>query len=159
MVTDRRYLVDRDFNSFRASVPAVVRRAMELSLLTEHGLVAVLAIRWRDVETIGIARERWKVKVGGIRNISPKRLPITPALKGVLKACRVAGPDLPREYVLRLKDGYPLSVSDFNQIWNVYMRRWVARGEIRLAFSFADIRKKALADKNRRGVASVRRGH
>jgi hypothetical protein len=159
-MAERRYLVDRDFNSFRSSAPQVVRRAMELSLLTEQGLGALLAFRWRDVQAIGVPRDRWKIVLGRVQSRVPKKLFIGHELEGVLKACRLAEPSLPREFVLRLEDGLPLALRDFNQLWDLYMRRWVARGELRVKFSFADIRKKALADKKRRTLAlPVRRGH
>jgi len=148
-MVERRYLVDRDFNSFRAMVPAVVRQAMELSYLTGQGLTSLLALQWRDVKAIGLPRNQWTVDLGRVLSLCPRTIPISDALEAVLKDCKRMKPDLPRHFVLRLEDGYQITSGDFNGIWRIYMRRWKVRGEGRLAFSFGDIRKKVLADKNR----------
>jgi integrase len=141
-----RYVTDKEYRSFRESVPPMVANAMDLGLLTGHSLSAILQLRWKDVEAIGKPREKWALIIGRIRSGNPRRLAITPTIEGVLKTCKLMLPHWPREFVFRLEDGGGVSVGEFNKIWNLYMRRWGGAGAASSRFSFRDIRVKALAD-------------
>jgi len=156
---DQRYLADKDFNSFKATVPIVIRNAMDLSRLTGQSLNALLELKWQHVEAIGLPRNRWSVTVGRIRSSHPKTMPISESLEEVLKACKRMKPDFPRQFVLRLENGLPMSCREFNSVWRLYMRRWVLSGTGRKPFSFADIRMKSLADRQYAGLVFRRRGH
>ena len=152
-----RYVTDHEFNSFHDRVPEVIAHAMDLSLLTGHGLSALLKLRWKDIEAIGLPRDKWMIVIGRIRSERPRKMKITTTIEEVLKACKRMRPHWPRVYVLRLDDGEGISVKEFKAMWNLYMRRWAGVGMGRPAFAFRDIRMKALADQQTSRTVARRR--
>ena len=156
-MTSPRYVTDHEFFSFREVVPLVVASAMDLALLTGHDLAALLALTWKSVKAFGLPREQWAVEIERLFPGHPKSIYITADIETALKACKMMKPLWPREFVLRGKDGLQISEREFKAIWRKYMRRWVEVRDERTAFSFSDIRLKALSDQQDTKRVSRRR--
>ena len=93
-----------------------------------------------------------------------------PKQKAVLARARGFLPHLPREYVLRKKDGQPFHENGFRAIWQHGMRRahkgikkrdgtWRKAPILADRFTFHDLRAKAVSDSDTLEHAFERAGH
>jgi hypothetical protein len=103
-MASRRHVTDKELESYRACVPPMIACAIDLGLLTGHGLSALLVLTWKDVNTVGVPREKWVLRLRRIRSREPRTISITPSLERVLKRCRLLEPEWPHQYVIRLDD-------------------------------------------------------
>ena len=123
-----------------------VMEAIIGACFTERGFEAA-----RDM-VLGLWADTLQGKTG-------KRLMIgmSPTLEAVLERARAFIPHLPREYVLRRRDGKPYTQNGFRAIWQRTMRRHKAKGGQR--FTFHDIRGKSATDSLTLNDAYERLGH
>mgnify|MGYP006921349757 CR=1 FL=1 len=145
-----RYVTDAEFDAFRATVPERVRIAMDLALLTGQRQGDLLRLEWAAVTDEGIRFQQGK---------TGKKLLVamSPALEATLTASRALKPDLPRQYVIRRRNGKAYTSDGFRAIWQRYMRKWVRAGGVR--FTFHDIRAKTVSDSVDIQAAYERAGH
>jgi integrase len=145
-----RNVSDAEFAAVRALANPRLQVAMDLALLTGQRQGDLLRMRWSQVTTEGIVLQQGK---------TGKRLLIgmSPALEEVLNRARAFLPHLPREYVLRRRDGKPYTENGFRAIWQRTMRRYKAKGGQR--FTFHDIRGKSATDSETLNDAYERLGH
>lgn len=147
----------RDRNVTDAEFMAVYKRhgprvqiAMDLALLTGQRQGDLLRLKWSQVTPEGVTFRQSK---------TGKRLMVelSPALEAVLQRARAQLPNLPREYVLRRRDGKPYSENGFRAIWQRVMRKHVRAGGER--FTFHDLRAKSGSDSETIQAAYERLGH
>lgn len=124
--------------------------AMDLALLTGQRQGDLLKLTWRQVTPAGVEFRQGK---------TGKRLLVemSPALEAVLARARAILPHLPREHVLRRRDGQPYSENGFRAIWQRVMRKYAKAGGPR--FTFHDLRAKSGSDSETIQAAYERLGH
>ena len=145
-----RNVTDAEFAAVYKLANPRLQVAMDLALLTGQRQGDLLRMTWKQVTTEGITLRQGK---------TGKRLMIamSPTLEQVLERARAFLPHLPREYVLRRRDGSPYTENGFRAIWQRTMRRHAAKGGQR--FTFHDIRGKSAADSASLNDAYERLGH
>jgi integrase len=154
---ERNQTKPRDRNVTDAEYAAVYKLAnprlqvaMDLALLTGQRQGDLLKMTWRQVTPEGITLRQGK---------TGKRLMVgmSPTLEAVLNRARAFLPHLPREYVLRRRDGQPYTENGFRAIWQRTMRRYKKAGGVR--FTFHDLRGKSATDSASLNDAYERLGH
>ena len=145
-----RYITDKEYDAFRARLPAMYQIAMDLALLTGQRQGDLLALKWKDVDGYDKLVYFEQAKTG-------KRLAIrvTPALEAVLVRAKAHEPHWPKSWVIH--DGTPFSPEGFRACWQRYMRAW--REEGNEPFHFHDIRAKSASDSSTLDKAYERLGH
>lgn len=145
-----RNVTDAEYAAVYALHGPRMQIAMDLALLTGQRQGDLLRLSWRQVTAEGI--EFRQSKTG-------KRLLVTmsPALEAVLLRARKLTPQLPREYVLRRRDGQPYAENGFRAIWQRVMRKYAKQGHER--FTFHDLRGKSASDSPTIQAAYERLGH
>lgn len=145
-----RNVSDVEFAAVRALHGPKMQVAMDLALLTGQRQGDILHMRWAD-----ITPEGWTMRQGK----TGKRLHVdmSPALQSVLERAKAFVPNLPREYVLRRRDGLPYTEDGFRAIWQRGMRKYVKAGGKR--FTFHDLRGKSGTDSASLQDAYERLGH
>jgi len=146
-----RYVSDAEYATVRAAMPPRVQIAMDLALLTGQRQGDLLALRWAQVSEEGIFFQQGKTGKKLLVGLSP-------ALSEVLERAKRLLPNLPREYVLRTRNGSPYAGEGFRAIWQRRMRRLVASGAVE-RFTFHDLRAKAVSDSATLEEAFERAGH
>lgn len=141
---------DVEFAAFREMANKKVQVAMDLALLTGQRQGDLLKLKWAQVTPEGVEFRQGK---------TGKRLLVTmsPALEAVLLRARGFLPHLPREYVLRRRDGSPYTENGFRAMWQRTMRAYVKKGGER--FTFHDLRGKSATDSSSLQDAYERLGH
>jgi integrase len=136
-----RYITDAEFDAVRALCSPRLRSAMDLAMLTGQRQGDILKLRWDHIDTIERLIHIRQGKTG-------KRFAIrvTPALEEVLVRCLRMTPALPREYVLRTKDGERYTSEGFRALWQRTMKKALAVGAINEPFTFHDLRAKSASD-------------
>lgn len=147
-----RYVSDDEFNAMRATVPAAMRIAMDLALLTGQRQGDLLSLKWDNVSSDGIYFRQGKTG-------KQLQVGISPALSAVLDEARKLVPQLPRLYVVHSRSGNRYSGSGFRAIWQRKMRRLAAAGTVKARFTFHDIRAKSVSDASSINDAFERAGH
>lgn len=71
----------------------------------------------------------------------------TPALRATVDRALALPPDIPKDFLLRNREGQPYSPRGFGAIWQKLQRRAVKNGAIAQRFKFHDLRAKAATDK------------
>lgn len=124
--------------------------AMDLALLTGQRQGDLVRLKWSQVTPQGIEFKQGK---------TGKRLLVemSPALLAVLERARGLLPHLPREYVLRRRDGRPYAENGFRAIWQRAMRKYKKSGHE--GFTFHDLRAKSGSDSATIESAYERLGH
>ena len=156
-----RYITDAEYAALYAILPPRVQVAMDLALLTGQRQGDLLALRWEQVSDAGILFRQGK---------TGKRLLVgsSPELQAVLDRAKNFLPHIPRDYVLRKRNGKPYGGDGFRAVWQRYMRRavegWTAGGKFHppvLAerFTFHDLRAKSVSDSSSLQDAMERAGH
>lgn len=143
-----RYVTDAEYETLKSSAPLRVQLAMDLALLTGQRQGDILAMRWEQIQDIGIVIEQGK---------TGKKLAveITPALEAVLDKCW----NLPNrgEYVITRSMGNRFTGAGFRASWQRTMDAYVRRGGKR--FTFHDLRAKSASDSETIDAAYQRLGH
>ena len=157
-----RYITADEFNAMRSAVPAAMRIAMDLALLTGQRQGDLLSLKWDQVSADGIYFKQGKTGKQLLVGISP-------SLQAALDAASKLVPQLPRVYVIhprrerRDSEGrlLPLrySGSGFRAIWQRKMRHLVKAGALKTSFTFHDIRAKSVSDAVSLQDAFDRAGH
>lgn len=158
-----RNVTDAEFNAVRAIANPRVQVAMDLALLTGQRQGDLLKLKWSQVTPEGITFRQGK---------TGKRLMVemSPALEAVLQRAKKMLPHLPREYVLRRRDGLPYTEHGFRAIWQRVMRvaskgvkrrngEWKRPPVITERFTFHDLRGKSGTDATSLQDAYERLGH
>jgi len=145
-----RNVTDAEYATVYAKHGPRMQVAMDLALLTGQRQGDLLKLTWKAVTKEGVSFRQGK---------TGKRLLVSmsPALEAVLARARAFLPHLPREYVLRRRDGLPYSENGFRAIWQRVMRAHVAAGGER--FTFHDLRAKSASDSSSIEAAYERLGH
>jgi integrase len=145
-----RYVTDAEYAAVYALHGPRMQVAMDLALLTGQRQGDLLRLHWSKVTPEGVEFRQGK---------TGKRLMVgmSPTLEAVLNRARGFLPHLPREYVLRRRDGKPYSENGFRAIWQRVMRQYVKGGGIR--FTFHDLRAKSVSDSGSLQDAMERAGH
>lgn len=145
-----RNVTDAEYAAVYAMHGPRMQIAMDLALLTGQRQGDLLRLHWKQVTAEGVAFRQGK---------TGKRLMVTmsPALQAVLERARKQLPNLPREYVLRRRDGKPYSENGFRAIWQRVMRKYKKQGGER--FTFHDLRGKSATDSVDLQSAYERLGH
>jgi integrase len=145
-----RNVTDAEFAAVYKLANPRLQVAMDLALLTGQRQGDLLAMKWSQVTPEGVTLRQGK---------TGKRLMIgmSPTLQAVLERARAFLPNLPREYVLRRRDGQPYTQNGFRAIWQRTMRRHKKAGGER--FTFHDLRGKSATDSLTLNDAYERLGH
>jgi integrase len=145
-----RNVTDAEFAAVYKLANPKVQVAMDLALLTGQRQGDLLRLKWKQVTDEGITFRQSK---------TGKRLMVTmsPALKAVLDRAKAFLPHLPREYVLRRRDGSKYTENGFRAMWQRTMRQYEAKGGER--FTFHDLRGKSGSDSASLQDAYERLGH
>lgn len=145
-----RNVTDAEFAAVYKLANPKVQVAMDLALLTGQRQGDILRMRWAD-----ITDEGWTMRQGK----TGKRLLIamSPAFQAVLERAKAFLPHLPREYVLRRRNGKPYTEDGFRAMWQRTMRQYKEAGGTR--FTFHDLRGKSATDSGSIQDAYERLGH
>jgi integrase len=145
-----RNVTDAEFAAVYKLANPRLQVAMDLALLTGQRQGDLLAMKWSQVTPEGVTLRQGK---------TGKRLMIgmSPTLQAVLERARAFLPNLPREYVLRRRDGQPYTQNGFRAIWQRTLRRHKKAGGER--FTFHDLRGKSATDSLTLNDAYERLGH
>jgi integrase len=125
-------VTDADFNEVRAQFSQPFQNAIDLALITGHGIGDILSARWSHVQTD-------RMLFPNARNPSTREIAITPRLRRVLERCGTS--DSLEQFVIRSRKGTRYTNEGFRAIWQRAMRKRVSEGKNR--FTFHDIRAKA----------------
>lgn len=147
-----RYVTDVEYGIAYEAMPPRVKIAMDLALLTGQRQGDLLALRWDQVTKDGIYFQQGK---------TGKKLEVamSPALEEVLGRAKKLVPQLPREYVLRTREGLPYSSFGFQSIWQRRMRAICKAHPSMERFTFHDLRAKSVSDAATLNEAFERAGH
>jgi Phage integrase family. len=157
-----RNVTDAEFAAVYKIANPKVQVAMDLALLTGQRQGDILRMRWAD-----ITEEGWTMRQGK----TGKRLLIgmSPAFKEVLDRAKGFVPHLPREYVLRRRNGKRYTEDGFRAMWQRTMRQacgiknkdgtWKVPPVISQRFTFHDLRAKSVTDSASINDAFERAGH
>lgn len=145
-----RNVTDAEYAAVYALHKPRMQIAMDLALLTGQRQGDLLKLTWKQVTPEGITFRQSK---------TGKRLMVgmSPALEAVLLRARALLPNLPREYVLRRRNGAPYTENGFRAIWQRVMRKYAKTGAER--FTFHDLRAKSATDSVSIEAAYERLGH
>jgi integrase len=147
-----RYVTDVEFQAVYNIMPARAQIAMDLALLTGQRQGDLLNLHWKNATPDGVFFQQGK---------TGKRLLVTisPALEEVLVRAKRMVPQLPREYVLRKRNGSKYTSEGFRAIWQRGMRKAIKLGAIAERFTFHDLRAKSVSDSSSIEAAFERAGH
>lgn len=145
-----RYVSDAELAAFSAICGPRMQIAIELGYLTAQRQKDLLEWKWADVANGYMGVEQSK---GGAR----RDIRISERLEAALARAKKMLPELPREYILRKRNGKPYSGDGFRAIWQRKMRKFVEAGGER--FTFHDIRAKAISDAKSLQAAFDLSGH
>ncbi|HEY4646977.1 MAG TPA: tyrosine-type recombinase/integrase, partial [Steroidobacteraceae bacterium] len=147
-----RYVTDAEYKAVHAIMPARVQIAMDLALLTGQRQGDLLRLHWKNATEDGVFFQQGK---------TGKRLlvGISPTLEEVLVRAKRMVPQLPREYILRKRNGHRYTSEGFRAIWQRGMRKAIKTGAIAERFTFHDLRAKSVSDSATIEAAFERAGH
>lgn len=145
-----RYVSDEEFAACRALANPRMQLAMDLARNVGQRRGNLLSLKFSQISDAGITFP--KIKKGKAVLVA-----MTPKLKETIDACKAMAPQIPREYVLRTRDGTRYSARGFSAIWQRLMKKFVDAGGER--FTFHDLRAKAASDKETLAEAQALLGH
>jgi integrase len=108
-----------------------MRAAIDLAVMIGQRRGDLLTLKWENVTDGGISVEQSK---GGARLL----IEHSADLDAVLGRLKVLKPDIPREYLIRKRNGRPYSPRGFTAIWQRLMAKHVKAAGVR--FTFHDLR-------------------
>jgi hypothetical protein len=115
----------------RALANERMRLAIDLAVSLGQRRGDLLKIKWQDVTDEGVLIEQSKT---GARVLIER----SADLNAILDRLRALKPDIPRDYLLRKRNGRPYSEDGFSTIWQRLQRKYAKTGGVR--FSFHDLR-------------------
>lgn len=128
---------------------ARLRPAIDLAVNIGQRRGDLLKIRFEDLTDAGVYVEQGKT---GAKVL----LEWTPDLQAIVAELKAQSPHIPREYLIRKRNGKPYSTDGFSAIWRRVMDKHVAAGGVR--FTFHDLRSVS-ADEGTLEEARDRLGH
>jgi integrase len=152
-----RYVTDEEFKAVRAIACPQVQIAMDLALLTGQRQGDIVGLTWKQVKTIGVKREDWRIEIDQGKTGKKLAISITPAVEAVLRRARVMEPQWPHVYVIRTKWGKAYTPDGFRALWQRTMKGAKAAGLSH--WHFHDIRAKSISDNQNLDSAYLLAGH
>lgn len=145
-----RYVTDKEFADMYVLCVPRVQIAMDLALLTYQRQGDLLDLKWENVWPEGIRFRQGKTGKRLFVEMSDK-------LEAVLVRSKAMAPQLPREYVVKRRNGKRYTRDGFRAMWQRSMRQFVKAGGLR--FTFHDLRAKAVSDSETLEKAFAGAGH
>lgn len=137
----RRYVTDAEYEAVYAIAPPRVQIMMELALRTYQRQGDLLSLKWEQVDDEGVNFQQGKTG----KRLRVKRKGAA-KLNAVLARAQKLLPHLPREYVVRNRDGRAYTSEGFRAVWQRVMRKAMKTGALKERFTFHDLRAKAISD-------------
>lgn len=143
-----RYITDAEFKTFYDMSPPQVQIAMDLAYLTGQRQADIVGLTWKQIEAIGLPRDKWGIVIRQGKTGKRLRIEISPAVETVLKRAKLMLPHWPREYVIRTKWGLRYTNDGFRALWQRCKRAYkeAGHGDGAERWTFHDIRAKCLSD-------------
>jgi integrase len=154
-----RYVTDDEFASIRTLACAQVQIAMDLALLTGQRQGDIVGLTWKQIKTIGVKREDWRIEIDQGKTGKKLAIMISPAIEQVLRRARVMAPQWPHEYVIRTKWGKRYTPDGFRALWQRTIRKWKSVTGSADVPHFHDIRAKSISDNESLDDAYLLAGH
>lgn len=122
-----------ELEEFYRSAPVSIQMAIQLFLLTGATETELLNLAWRQVSPSGAVV---------VRNKSGRRasMQMDPELERALCRAKAKLPHLPREYVLRDRNGRQYTAERFRAEWQRCMRAWANAGGV--PFALHDLKRR-----------------
>jgi integrase len=117
-----------------------VQIAMDLASNIGQRRADILGIRLTDLTDEGILVAQGKTDARVL-------IAWSPALHATIERALALPPDIPKEYVLRRRDGHPYTPHGFGDMWQKLMRKAIRKGVIAARFKFHDLRALAATEK------------
>jgi integrase len=152
-----RYVTDEEFKAVRAIACPQVQIAMDLAYLTGQRQGDIVGLTWKQVKTVGVKREDWRIEIDQGKTGKKLDIMISPAVETVLKRARIMEPQFPHMYVLRTKWGRRYTPDGFRALWQRTQKLAVKHGLAR--WHFHDIRAKNISDNPSLEAAYLLAGH
>jgi integrase len=131
----------REYAAVYAMANVRLQIAMDLASNIGQRRGDLLSIRLQDLTEEGIIVRQGKT--GG----TPVLVEWTPTLRATIDRALALPPNIPKEFVLRRRDGCPYTPHGFGTMWQKLMRKAVKRGVIQARFKFHDLRALAATEK------------
>jgi integrase len=155
-----RYIDDAEFAAIRAIACPQVQIAMDLALLTGQRQGDIVALTWKQIKTIGVARPDWRIEIDQGKTGKKLAIMISPAVETVLKRARLMEPMWPRTHVIRTKWGKPYTPDGFRALWQRTIRRYEELTGVKANRAhFHDLRAKCISDNKSLDDAYLLAGH
>jgi integrase len=154
-----RYVNTPEYDAFRATTRAQVQIAMDLALLIGQRQGDIIGLKWDQVKTEGLPREKWHIQIDQGKSRGRKKLAIiiSSEVEKVLDRAWLMEPRSERQHVLRTKWGRRYTEDGFRAMWQRYCRAWEKAGNPR--FHFHDLRAKSISDNPDFNGAYLLSGH
>jgi integrase len=136
-----RYVTQQEFEAVRAMCSARLQAAMDLAYITGQRQGDILSMRWDQIDVV-----RRVIRMKQSKTKKKFSIRVTPKLEEILVRCKRMSPALPREYVLRTKEGNRYTSAGFRAMWRRAIVKAVERGVIKTPFTFHDLRAKTASD-------------
>jgi integrase len=149
-----RYVTDEEFAAVRGVASPRLQALMDLALISGQRQGDLLKLKWSHIDVNERVIHIRQGKTGKRFGIY-----ITEALEEVLVRCKRMTPALPREYVVRNKDGDRYSSPGMRSMWQRTVKRAHERGLIKTPFTFHDLRAKSASDNADIEAAAKLLGH
>lgn len=136
-----RYVTPSEFEAVKAVASPRLRAAMDLAYITGQRQGDILKLRWDHIDGNKRVIHLRQGKTGKRFGIY-----ITEAVEEVLMRCKRMTPALPKEYVLRTREGKRYTSPGFRTMWQRTMQKAVDTGAIKEPFTFHDLRAACASD-------------
>lgn len=146
-----RLVTTEEFNSFYATVPPMIQIMMDLAVNLGQRQGDLLALKWSDIQPIGIVFCQQK---------TGKRLAVfvSPKVKRILGRAFLRNADKKGEHVIQNEAGLRYTPEGFRSMWQRYHRKWKSKPGNK-AFTFHDLRARAATLCNSVEEAAALLGH
>lgn len=135
-----RYVTPAEYAAVYALANVKVQIAMDLASNIGQRRADILKIRINELTKDGIVVDQGKTG-------TPVLIEWTPVLRDTIDRALALPPDIPKEYVLRRRDGRPYTPHGFGDMWQKVMRKAMRLKVIEARFKFHDLRAVAATDK------------
>lgn len=152
-----RYVTDQEFQAVRALACPQVQIAMDLALLTGQRQGDIVGLTWKQVQTVGVPRQDWRISIDQGKTGKKLDIMISPAIEAVLRRARVMEPAWPHTFVIRTKWGNRYTEDGFRALWQRTIRMAQNAGIER--YHFHDLRAKSISDNASLENAYLLAGH
>jgi integrase len=145
-----RYVTDAEFEAVRKMANPRIQLAMDLARNVGQRRGDLLRLRKEHFTPEGIVFRQGKTGAGVL-------VEWTDDLRAIIEAAWKLSPQVPRDYVLRTRQGKPYTARGFSAMWQRVMVKYVATGGEN--FHFHDLRAKAASEKDTIEEAAALLGH